>query len=73
MPPRSPDITTMDFFFFLGFFKGKVYATIPQTIEELLKEVNYNVLKTQILINYEVNMDAYLLVSQIVMYQRKWK
>lgn len=33
-PPRSCDITPMDFFVW-GFLKGKVYANNPQTLQEL--------------------------------------
>ena len=33
-PPRSPDLTTPDFFF-SRFLKSKIYANKPKTIEEL--------------------------------------
>ena len=33
-PPRSPDLTPMDFFFW-GVVKNKVYAKSPKTINEL--------------------------------------
>ncbi|KAG8324850.1 hypothetical protein J6590_082019 [Homalodisca vitripennis] len=34
MPPRSPDITPMDFFLW-GVFKDSVYSRKPHTIDEL--------------------------------------
>ncbi|KAJ4433406.1 hypothetical protein ANN_15665 [Periplaneta americana] len=34
-PPRSPDLTPLDFFFW-GFIKDRVYATKPHTIPELV-------------------------------------
>ena len=33
-PPRSPDLTPMDFFFG-GVVKNKVYARQPQTVDEM--------------------------------------
>ena len=36
MPPRSPDLTPMDFFFW-GYVK--VYATKPQTIKDLKEAI----------------------------------
>ena len=33
-PPRSPDLTVPDFFLW-GYFKSKVYASKPKTIDEL--------------------------------------
>lgn len=41
MLPKSPDLTPIDFFLW-DFFKDEVYATKPQTIEEL-KEAIYSV------------------------------
>ncbi|EFN79275.1 hypothetical protein EAI_06104, partial [Harpegnathos saltator] len=37
-PPRSCDLTPLDFFLW-GFLKGKVYANDPQTIPELKEEI----------------------------------
>ena len=37
-PPRSCDLTPLDFFLW-GFLKGKVYANNPQTIPELKEEI----------------------------------
>ena len=33
-PPRSPDLTPMDFFF-VGVVKNKVYERKPQTVDEM--------------------------------------
>lgn len=38
MPPRSPDLTPMDFFFW-GFVKEKVYRTKPRTIDDLKEAI----------------------------------
>lgn len=56
MTPRSPDLTSMDFFLW-GFVKDEVYATKPKTIE-VLKEATHKVLKKKILIKHYVNMYA---------------
>lgn len=37
-PPRSPDLTPMDFFLW-GYIKNKVYVTRPQDIEELKERI----------------------------------
>ncbi|KAJ4436257.1 hypothetical protein ANN_18888 [Periplaneta americana] len=37
-PPRSPDLTPLDFFFW-GFIKDRVYATKPRTIPELVERI----------------------------------
>lgn len=37
-PPRSPDLTPCDFCFW-GMLKPKVYATRPETLEELQREI----------------------------------
>jgi hypothetical protein len=34
MPPRSPDLTPMDFYFW-GVVKGKAYITKPKTLDNL--------------------------------------
>jgi hypothetical protein len=33
-PPRSPDLSTCDFYLW-GYMKGKVYETNPHTLDEL--------------------------------------
>lgn len=33
-PPRSPDLTSLDFFFW-GFLKDRVFRTLPETIQEM--------------------------------------
>lgn len=37
-PPRSPDLTPMDFFLW-GYVKGEVYATDVSTVEELRNRI----------------------------------
>lgn len=37
-PPRSPDLTPLDFFLF-GYLKSKVYANDPQTLEDLKENI----------------------------------
>lgn len=37
-PPRSPDLTPLDFFFW-GFLKSRVYATNPETINDLQNRI----------------------------------
>lgn len=49
-PPRSPDITPLDFFLW-GTIKNKVYATRPQTREELcdrIREACQNITRQQL-------------------------
>ena len=38
-PPRSPDLTPMDFFLW-GYLKSKVYITPPQNLVELRERIN---------------------------------
>lgn len=37
-PPRSPDLTPLDYFLW-GHMKQKVYATVPNTREELVVKI----------------------------------
>ena len=37
-PPRSPDLTPMDFYFW-GHIKNKVYKTRPQSVEQLCERI----------------------------------
>ena len=37
-PPRSPDLTPMDFFLW-GYIKGKVFLTPPENIQELRRRI----------------------------------
>ena len=39
-PPRSPDLTTLDFYV-RGTLKNTVYATKPQTLEELRDQIEH--------------------------------
>lgn len=40
-PPRSPDLTALDFFLW-GFLKDRVFRTIPQTIQEMENRIIEN-------------------------------
>ncbi|GBN05497.1 hypothetical protein AVEN_205913-1 [Araneus ventricosus] len=37
-PPRSPDLTPLDFFLW-GHIKGQIYATTPPTLENLRRRI----------------------------------
>ena len=39
-PPRSPDLTSLDFYLW-GTLKNTVYATKPQTLEELRDQIEH--------------------------------
>ena len=39
-PPRSPDLTPLDFFFW-GYLKDKVFATKPATVAELREAIEH--------------------------------
>ena len=39
-PPRSPDLTPLDFFLW-GYLKGKVFQTPPESREELERRINH--------------------------------
>ncbi|KAJ4445889.1 hypothetical protein ANN_12575 [Periplaneta americana] len=41
-PPRSPDLTTPDFFLW-GYLKDRVYATRPQTLEDLKHNITQEI------------------------------
>lgn len=41
-PPRSPDLTPLDFFLW-GYLKGKVYQTVPANIRELRQRIELEV------------------------------
>ncbi|KAJ4427421.1 hypothetical protein ANN_25043 [Periplaneta americana] len=41
-PPRSPDLTTPDFFLW-GYLKDKVYATRPQTLDDLKHNITQEI------------------------------
>ncbi|KAJ4438057.1 hypothetical protein ANN_13996 [Periplaneta americana] len=41
-PPRSPDLTPLDFFFW-GFIKDRVYATKPRIIPELVERIEHTI------------------------------
>ena len=40
LPPRSPDLTPLDFYLW-GTLKNTVYATKPQTLEELRDQIQH--------------------------------
>ncbi|KZC13395.1 hypothetical protein WN55_06048 [Dufourea novaeangliae] len=42
-PPRSPDLTPPDFFLW-GYLKRKVYASKPQTIDELKANIRAEII-----------------------------
>ena len=41
-PPRSPDLTTPDFFLW-GYLKDRVYATRPQTLDDLKHNITQEI------------------------------
>ncbi|KAJ4442869.1 hypothetical protein ANN_04462 [Periplaneta americana] len=41
-PPRSPDLTSLDFFFW-GFMKDRVYATKPCNFPELVERIEHTI------------------------------
>ena len=41
-PPRSPDLTSLDFFLW-GYLKGKVYVTVPENLRELRQRIEHEV------------------------------
>ena len=41
-PPRSPDLTSPDFFLW-GFLKSRVYSNHPTTTEELKRNIEYEI------------------------------
>ncbi|KAJ4426719.1 hypothetical protein ANN_26518 [Periplaneta americana] len=41
-PPRSPDLTTPDFFLW-GYLKDRVYATLPQTLDDLKHNITQEI------------------------------
>jgi len=38
-PPRSPDLSTFDFFFLWGYLKSRVYAHKPRTLNNLKETI----------------------------------
>ncbi|KAJ4450238.1 hypothetical protein ANN_01657 [Periplaneta americana] len=53
-PPRSPDLTTPDFFLW-GYLKDRVYATRPQTLDDLKQEIQ--VIDNRVLQRVASNME----------------
>ena len=41
-PPRSPDLTPLDFFLW-GYIKSRVYETVPGSIQELQRRIQAEV------------------------------
>jgi len=44
LPPRSPDLTPLDFFLF-GYLKGKVYIDKPNNLQEFKLKINQEISK----------------------------
>jgi hypothetical protein len=55
-PPRSPDLTTCDFFLW-GHLKSTVYETNPHTIQELKDNISHAVAAIDITILYRVYLN----------------
>jgi hypothetical protein len=56
-PPRSPDLTSLDFFLW-GYLKDRVYVSNPQNLEELKLNINNEIcnISTETLMKISDNM-----------------
>jgi len=43
-PPRSPDLSTCDFFSFGGYFKSRFYTHKPRTLNDLKEAIRQEIL-----------------------------